>query len=92
MWNPNSADHNFKLTVHFNKKVSAAGYAQARDNVLLTRGVKMTGEDADDRTMDVAYNSAIASAIAAIPGVEKTEKIRISGFGNNGGCFGPGRR
>lgn len=92
MWDPNSADHNFKLTVHFNKQVSADGYARARDNVLLTKGVKMTGEDAAARTMDIAYNRDLAATVANVAGVEKTEKVRISGFGQSGGCFGPRRR
>lgn len=93
MWDPNSADHNFKLTIQFNKQVSADGYARVRDQVLLTAGVKMIGEDAGARTMDVNYTRELDGKIKAIAGVEDTSKVRISGFGNSGGCFGPrGRR
>ncbi len=94
MWNPNSADTNFKLTIQFNKQVSAKVYRQARDTVLLTQGVKVRSEDAKARTMDIDYRRYIEDTLKTIAGVQSTKKIRIAGTdGPSGGCFGPrGRR
>lgn len=91
MWDPNSADKNFSLTVQFNKSISAKSYTTARDNVLLVRGVKMVSENKKARTMTTNYSRTLDDQIKAISGVESTSKTRISGFGQHGGCFGPRR-
>lgn len=89
MWDPNSADKHFNLSIQFNKQVSADGYARVRDQVILTQGVKIVSEDTAARTMNIEYNDDVAGKLRAIAGVESASKVRISGFGNSGGCFGP---
>lgn len=61
------------LTIEFNTRVSAAAYDRARDEVLLTRGVKFLSEDEASRTVkvEIPASSNAQSTIENIPGVEK---------------------
>lgn len=68
------------LTIEFNTRVSEAAYGRARDEVLLTRGVKFLSEDEEARTMKVEAAASNAQAtIENIPGVEKVTRQQQSG-------------
>ena len=74
---PGGFNNKTSLTIQFNRQVSAKAYANARDDVLLMRGVSLVSEDETKRTMKVEIkNSALQSKIEDVAGVEKVEAIR----------------
>ncbi len=80
LWNPDAEKRKNSLTVQFNTEVSAKAYSNARDEVLLMKGVTKTGENQKARTMTVdVKDTGLQSKIEDVAGVESVRRTSPPG-------------